>query len=184
MTRGSLGSRTKHLLTCTKVSLPRCATNDSPFAEGEHGTLPSVRAARTTATGAAISLAALLLGACTTCGYAAPGSAAPIGITMHQDFGGGQRGPDLAYFPTTQRTLIFHANAGWMRQGQQVRWVLTGLGRTLSDAVQVIPMDGVPGLDFRPTNDVDWPSGGYRVDLYVDNVPVAARDVLIAIQGS
>lgn len=108
-------------------------------------------------------------------------------IQLYSD-SGGDAGNPIDTFPTTQHKLHFKTKVDALSKGQKIRWVFTALaaGDMTNKQISVlkldIPLDGVTTLDASLSNDTDWPSGNYKVELYVDDSLLKSGEFLITQQ--
>ena len=58
------------------------------------------------------------------------------------------------------------------------RWVFDrdGSGELIDSMAQTLPPGGPANIEFHVANQGGWPAGSYRVELYVEDKPVATRE--------
>jgi hypothetical protein len=102
-------------------------------------------------------------------------------MRMYRDDGSGQPGEEVTVFTPQDHTMHFEADAEGLQTGQNVKLVFTGVdtseGRNLDVATaetgELLVADQITG---EVSLDRDWPTGTYRLDIYVDEVLVYSWD--------
>ena len=145
-----------------------------------------------------IPLVALVI-ACTTCnttttlpststesaGSTPAAQANPGDFLLYSD-DSGKAGSQIDSFPTTQHKLHFSTEVDALNSGQKVRWVFTAVAagnlknKQVGELTLNVPLDGVTKLSAALTSDTGWPSGLYKVELYIDGSLLKSGEFLIA----